>query len=84
MNVKVNISPLYFTLFRQWGKGGGNFTFPIVFTQNCFCGFLTRSFGGYEYSLIITTLSLTEIRWESHGYDNCWGDNNGYVLVIGK
>ena len=76
----------YFPIVRlceQWGSGEGNFTFPISFTQTCFSVFLTRNRGGYEYSLIVTSKSLTNVTWISRGHGNGGGDALGYILAIG-
>ena len=67
----------------QWGIGEGNFTFPISFTQTCFSVFLTRNRGGYEYSLIVASKSLTNVTWISRGHGNGGGDALGYILAIG-
>lgn len=67
----------------QWGSGEGNFTFPISFTQTCFSVFLTRNRGGYEYSLIVASKSLTNVTWISRGHGNGGGDALGYILAIG-
>ena len=66
--------------FKQWGSGEGNFTFPISFTQTCFSVFLTRNRGGYEYSLIVASKSLTNVTWISRGHGNGGGDALGYIL----
>ena len=70
-------------LILQWGSGEGNFTFPISFTQTCFSVFLTRNRGGYEYSLIVASKSLTNVTWISRGHGNGGGDALGYILAIG-
>ena len=67
----------------QWGSGEENFTFPISFTQTCFSVFLTRKRGGYEYSLIVASKSLTNVTWISRGHGNGGGDALGYILAIG-
>lgn len=70
-------------LILQWGSGEGDFTFPISFTQTCFSVFLTRNRGGYEYSLIVASKSLTNVTWISRGHGNGGGDALGYILAIG-
>ena len=70
-------------LILQWGSGEENFTFPISFTQTCFSVFLTRKRGGYEYSLIVASKSLTNVTWISRGHGNGGGDALGYILAIG-
>ena len=73
----------YYFPIVQWGSGEGNFTFPISFTQTCFSVFLTRNRGGYEYSLIVASKSLTNVTWISRGHGSGGGDALGYILAIG-
>ena len=78
----LNVSQLVFVNFphcshnRQWGVGSNNmFKFPISFTKNCFCAFLTRNSGTYEVALIIKNKSTSTITWEA------W-NSNGKVDVV--
>ncbi|WP_421648071.1 hypothetical protein [Megamonas funiformis] len=55
----------------------------MSFTQTCFSVFLTRNRGGYEYSLIVASKSLTNVTWISRGHGSGGGDALGYILAIG-